>query len=1357
MFTGKPTQQFNIFHSPFLFLFFCCACLFSQLNELSAADWPMWGGNPSRSGVTEDALPEELHLNWVLNLRQPEPAWHSNQPRVQFDLGYEPVVSDGKLFIGSMVSDRMTAYDTKTGRELWRFYTEGPVRLAPVVQKDKVLFACDDGYLYCLNASDGNLIWKFFGGPFDKKVIGNDRLTSIYPARGAPVVYEETVYFASSVWPFMGIFIHALDVDTGELVWTNSGTGSMYIPQQHDRPAFAGVAPQGYLVATENWLMVAGGQTVPLMLERQTGKFSHVNLYSRQMGTKGGGGYSVRATDEYFVTNVDLFRNSDGKFLSKIGNPVITQNGFLGLDEDSVMHMHDQKMKIEKSIDRKGREVVNAELNERWNAQVYPLLERIHFKAGSRIYCSGKKGLVGALEEPSESGAYDVNWEAHVNGSVFSMIPGDDRLFVSTDTGSIYCFAENEPTGAGPLVINEVNSTPEKIEPSQEIKNLLEENKITRGYAIVLGTDNKSIPETLLTNERVNVVCLESDDKKVNKERRRLDEADIYGERVSLLTGDLFEIELPPYLAHILISENPVQAGFDNGSRFTEKIFYSLRPYGGVACLKLTEEQHSAFQKSVKEAGLQNAVIKRSENKQWSYLVREGALPGSDNWTHQYGNPGNTVVTKDQLVKAPMGLLWFGGLSNEKVLPRHGHGPNPQVAGGRLFIEGRNMLRSVDVYNGTLVWEREFLDIGKNYDYTSHEPGAGAIGSNYASLDDSVYLIQGNTCFRLDPETGEMLGKFLIPPDPGTTENPNWGCLSVYDDVLIAGIQPVDFKTHAFNLREMRKYEKDFFDVIKKWKNFEMPEWKEGDWEPPVIVESLNKLMFEKNMLDKIPEEVRQKANAGDLEKKLEEYLKDGDEEREKDPVAIKLKRELLVKYYDLPRYNPPRVGTYAAWSKRASQKLMGFNRFTGEKLWEIPARYSFRHNAIASGNGMVFAIDRLEEAVLHSLQRRGVQEPAHSRIIALDVHTGEMIWSTERRIFGTFLNYSEEFDVVLQGGSAAGDRALDEAKKGMVAYLGKNGNELWENDLAYSGPLMMHHHTIYSQPNPGLALDLLTGEQLTRKHPLSGESVDWTYCRDGGCNTAIGSEHLFTFRSSAAGFYDLSGDSGTGNWGGFRSSCSSNLIPANGVLNAPDYTRTCTCAFQNRSSLALVHMPEIHTWTFNRYEWDSKRVKHTGLNIGAPGDRRSTTGLLWLDYPSVGGDSPDIPVEIEGDNIDYYRQHPSFIKKGEHNWVCSSGVEGASTIKVTLDKSDIVIEKPFTVRLYFAEPTHQKAGERVFDVLVQNQKVLEHFDPVSEAGSDRVEVVKEIRGMLIQGVLEIRLEPVQGKTLLSGIEIIAE
>ena len=132
--------------------------------------------------------------------------------------------------------------------------------------------------------------------------------------------------------------------------------------------------------------------------------------------------------------------------------------------------------------------------------------------------------------------------------------------------------------------------------------------------------------------------------------------------------------------------------------------------------------------------------------------------------------------------------------------------------------------------------------------------------------------------------------------------------------------------------------------------------------------------------------------------------------------------------------------------------------------------------------------------------------------------------------------------------------------------------------------------------------------------NPLTGELQPWSITRAYGCNNIIASEHLLTFRSGAAGYYDLDSMSGTANLGGFKSGCTSNLVVANGVLNAPDYTRTCSCAYQNQTSLALVHMSDMEMWTVNHAATLLKagqKVGQVGVNFGAPGDRRRQWGAL--------------------------------------------------------------------------------------------------------------------------------------------------
>jgi len=125
-----------------------------------------------------------------------------------------------------MNNDSITAYETESGREIWRYFTGGPVRFAPVVYKSKVYAASDDGCLYCLDAKDGALLWRFRAVPRHDKILGNERLISRWPVRGAPVIFKDTLYFAASIWAFEGTFIYALAPETGKEIWCNSGSGT---------------------------------------------------------------------------------------------------------------------------------------------------------------------------------------------------------------------------------------------------------------------------------------------------------------------------------------------------------------------------------------------------------------------------------------------------------------------------------------------------------------------------------------------------------------------------------------------------------------------------------------------------------------------------------------------------------------------------------------------------------------------------------------------------------------------------------------------------------------------------------------------------------------------------------------------------------------------------------------------------------------------------------------------------------------------------------------------------------------------------------------------------------------------------
>ena len=864
----------------------------------------------------------------------------------------------------------------------------------------------------------------------------------------------------------------------------------------------------------------------------------------------------------------------------------------------------------------------------------------------------------------------------------------------------------------------------------------------------------------------------------------------LYGKRVAAITGDLAKEKLAPYLCNLITSETALPAA--------EVVFHSLRPYGGVAALPA----NSGFTEQVKSGNFHNARL--TSHGDWSILTREGALPGSDDWTHQYANAAQTAVNKDGNVKAPFGVLWFGGPPHSGILPRHGHGPSPQVAGGRLFIEGADMLRAVDVYTGRLLWEKELLGFGEYYNTTAHFAGAGEIGSNYVSLRDEVYAVMGNKILVLDAAEGKT--KRELKTDSF------WGHLSVEGDYLVATSAPVEVKksspksTVPPDQKTIISRHADWHYLSGKdpgddWADLDFKpgkDWKvgragfgygDGDDKTELKMKGKFPRVYIRNEFTGTEakgglslsisyddafiaylngaEVIRKNVGSGRgaSAKKvssheagkfevfridLKDRLRPG-----KNVIAIEghntgltssdfsLDPILLAKQESeaTPRKEVSQVP--ATRFSSGSRRLVVFDRKSGRQLWEREAEFNFRHNNIALGKDRIFCIDKLTDERFAYLNRRGLQLEGTPTMYALDLQTGKVLWKHTENVFGTFLNYSAEHDLVLQAGSKYRDRAGDEIGRGMMVVRGKDGQIAWHKpDLEYGGPCLLWHDQILTNGAGGFSISL-----------LDGSPTGISYRREYGCNTAIGSEHLITFRSGAAGFFDLEGWSGTGNLGGFRSSCTNNLIAANGVLNAPDYTRTCSCSYQNQTSLALIHMPKAEFWTFG----GNAVPNRVGVNFGAPGDRRSDDGTLFCEYPGGAGKSEEADVRIEG-KTRILRDHSSLMKSGGATpWLSASAMEGVTEVSIELPQEPG--DKTCTVRLWFAEmEAGIRAGDRVFDISIEEKSVLQSFDPIAEAGQVRYGVVKEFPRLKIDGdSVKIELDPREGSKppLLSAVEIL--
>ena len=1253
--------------------------LFTLIDGSGAEDWPMWRYDASRSASSPQVLPEKLHLQWVREYPPLVPGWEDplNQDLMQFDRVYEPVLLGETLLVGSSVGDRLVALDAASGEERWSFYAAGPVRLPPVAKEGKVYFASDDGYLYCVDVDTGSLLWKFRGSPGDRKLLGNSRLVSTWPARGGPVLKDGVVYFAAGIWPFMGVFVHALDAQSGDLVWTNDSSGSLYMLQPHNSPAYGGVAPQGSLVISGDRLLVPCGRSVPACFDLKTGEFLY---YKLSQYNKTGGAFVCAVGDRFVnyhrdrVTSLYDLRSGDALIPRFGGIPAVTKealfcagDSIVAFDLNRIRQVeYDKQVRDRKTKEYKTVVMTKWVMDPLWISSVDGSGDLI--KAGKRLYAGGRNG-VSALELSADAPP-TVSWQADIDGTVGRLIAAADRLFVVTLEGRIYAFgADSAQTRQHPYAIEESRSGKSR---TKEAQNILETTGVRDGYCLVYGLEEGGLVEALARLSDLRIIAVDRDADRVERLRRAFAAAGLYGSRISVQVGDPFSFEAPPYVASLTVFEEIERAGYDQGASFLQKIYHSMRPYGGIACFaadKTDELQGNA-------GDLPQARVRSAGGL--ALLSREGPLPGSADWTHQYGDVANTVKSDDELVRLPLGVLWFGGNSHVDVLPRHGHGPPEQVLDGRLFIEGIDCLSARDVYTGRVLWKRTFADLGNYgvyYDSTYantplstaynqvHIPGANARGTNFVVTSDRVYLARGSGCLVLDPVSGETLDEIRLPGE--TEDEPAWGYIGVYEDYLIAGTGAVRYT--------------DFLDLS--------------------------------------PEEKRKSS-------------------------------------YNL--------------NTTSSRNLVVLNRYSGEVLWSYTSTQGLRHNAIVAGDGKVFCIDRMSTMVADALKRRGKKVAGKPTLMAFDVGSGEGVWRTTKGVFGTWLGYSKEYDVLLQAGRKTRDTVVDEPKSGMIAYRGKDGRRLWSNDeISYGGPCILHGATIITDR---YAYDLLNGGQKMRYAPLTGSEEPWAFARRYGCNYNVASEYLLTFRSAAAGYYDLEHDGGTGNFGGFKAGCTSNLIAANGVLNAPDYTRTCACSYQNQTSLALVHMPDVELWVTYLGESGDGPIREIGVNLGAPGNRRAADGCFWIANPLLphvsepekeSGLSVGISVDVERGG--FYTRHASSIAGGDGpDWIAASGCRGISRLELDLRAPQ---KATYEVSLHFAEPDGSAPGERVFDVLIEGRRMLEDFDISAQAGGPNRALVRTFAGVAVDdGKLTLEFvaarsdaKDVSSLPLLCGLKAVQE
>jgi len=699
-------------------------------SPVAAEDWPSYKHDRSRSGVSSDKLTLPLTAGWAWHSpKHPAPAWPEPgraMNALDFDYAFQPVVAGGRVYFGSSADDTIRAFDLNTGDTAWTYTTGGPVRFAPQIDSGRCFFVSDDGHAYCVDATTGKEVWKRRLALDHRKVIAEGRLSSRWPCRSGILVHDGVAYATAGMWPSDGVFVYALRVDTGEVVWCNDTSCYEYLDYPHQpSSSFGGPAPQGPLLLADEILVVPTGRCAPAGFDAKTGKLRFFDSAPSNRG----GTWATLFNGTIFTSAVAW--QPDQSFRLGESDPQRV---------DSVAAINLRTGKEEWEHTKAVAEYTDEVKGPRWRSQIGSGLfgrQRAVF-AGNRVYAAGN-GRVDAFELGSGvkrlwsvehprvySEALTQNalllgttngvtaldpetgktlWQAPVDGQARGLAVADGKLVVATHHGAVHTFGTAPFKGQAP-------DSKKHAGPSPEVARLLDlipGKGTVKGFAVVDG--DVALAEQIARQSQLHVVAL-VDAAKLQDERRRFVGGDLYGSRLVVMER---VDRLLPYFANLVVAarkETP-----------SGNLYSMVRPCGGVL----------AFAEGIEVPNLPRE-IPPAEVK--GRTVVRGKLPGAFDW--------DSKTEADERVRWPLEFQWFGGPNAQLLVSRHSRPRTPVPANGRVFVFGESHITAIDAYNGSELWRRRLSQ------------GICA-GNGVVSADDEfLYVHEGKAIYQFEAATGRL-------------------------------------------------------------------------------------------------------------------------------------------------------------------------------------------------------------------------------------------------------------------------------------------------------------------------------------------------------------------------------------------------------------------------------------------------------------------------------------------------------------------------------------------------------------------------------------------------------------------------
>ena len=180
------------------------AAAFPKQKPHEKGEWPTYRSDPARSGLVS-GIADASKMKWSVRL----PGTLT-----------QPVIADGKVLVADRDNPVLCAFAADTGEPSWRFFPGGRIDSSPATYKGLVYFGASDGFVYCLDLSDGSLRWKYQAAPALANHMFLERMEATHPVHGNVLVMNDRLYTVAgrSMFNDGGIRFLILDALTGRKI-----------------------------------------------------------------------------------------------------------------------------------------------------------------------------------------------------------------------------------------------------------------------------------------------------------------------------------------------------------------------------------------------------------------------------------------------------------------------------------------------------------------------------------------------------------------------------------------------------------------------------------------------------------------------------------------------------------------------------------------------------------------------------------------------------------------------------------------------------------------------------------------------------------------------------------------------------------------------------------------------------------------------------------------------------------------------------------------------------------------------------------------------------------------------------------